>query len=127
MATGVVYLQCGPNNNNSAYGWHHIEQNHQGQWQSRVEQIVAASGGQGIPWDDLMDGFTGMTLDTPGSWTVEYGGKRCYTVPITVADENNQDLFTINPTVVVSMTNNRLITSYPTTNQDCTRQAPWDQ
>ncbi len=73
-----------------------------------------------------MDGFTMMTLTGPGNWTVEFGGKRCYTTPVYIEDSDGNLLLTVNPTVIVSMTNNRVITSYPTTNQDCTRSAPWE-
>lgn len=68
---------------------------------------------------------THAVLDFPERYTVEYGGKRCYTAPVQIYDPNGNIVIDFNPTVVVSMTNDRVITSYPTSREDCSRQAAW--
>lgn len=119
QATGTVYLQCGPITTKT-YGWHHIQNQHQNDWQTRVNQ-----GGIPWTWDDLMETAVRATLDWPVRYTVEYGGKRCYTAPVQVYNRQGQVVLDYNPTVIVSMTNNRVITAYPTSSQDCSRQAAW--
>ena len=122
QATGTVYLQCGPHDTKT-YGWHHIQANHQSQWQTRADTATGVPGG--VAWDDFMADITSQILDWPSRYTVEYSGKRCHTGYIQIWDLNGNLKYDFNPSIVVSMTNNRLITSYPTTNQDCSRQAAW--
>ncbi|MDF2563333.1 MAG: hypothetical protein K0R99_4779 [Microbacterium sp.] len=114
-----VYLQCGPINAKT-YGWHHIQKEHQPQWETRLAQ-----GGIPLSWDDLMAISTEAVLTEPTRWTVEYGGKRCYTAPVEIINPQQQVVLDFSPSVVVSMTNNRVITSYPTTQSDCNRVAAW--
>lgn len=130
FATGTVYLQCGPIGLKS-YGWHHMQSNHQSQWEGRVVQMTGLPyGSPGTPaWDDFMESFIKQTLWEPGGITKEYSGKRCYTAIFDVyrLSSNGTPVYqyTFNPTTILSMSNNRVISSYPTTSQDCTRQAPW--
>ena len=79
----------------------------------------------GRVWDDFMADFTTRVLDWPDRYTVEYNGKRCYFATFEIRTSGGQVAYTFRPTVVVSMTANRVITSYPTTNEDCSRQAAW--
>lgn len=122
QATDTVYLQCGPHDTKT-YGWHHIQDGHQSQWQTRADTASGVPGG--IAWDDFMADITSQLLEWPDRYTVEYSGKRCYTGYIQIWDLNGNLKYDFNPTIIVSMTNNRVITSYPTTNQDCSRQAAW--
>jgi len=84
-----------------------------------------AQGGIPLSWDDLMAISTEAVLTEPTRWTVEYGGKRCYTAPVEIINPQQQVVLDFSPSVVVSMTNNRVITSYPTTQSDCNRVAAW--
>ncbi|MGW9112135.1 hypothetical protein [Microbacterium sp. NPDC055683] len=122
QATDTVYLQCGPHDTKS-YGWHHIQKNHQAQWQTRADNASGVPGA--IAWDDFMADITSQILEWPDRYTVQYSGKRCYTALIQIWDTKGNLKYQFNPTVIVSMTNNRVITSYPTTNEDCRRQAAW--
>lgn len=122
QATDTVYLQCGPKDSKT-FGWHHIQDGHQLSWQTRVDNIPG--GGAGIAWDDFMADITSQVLDMTDRYTVEYNGKRCYTSTFLISSTSGQIAYQFNPSVVVSMTNNRVITSYPSTNQDCARRAPW--
>ncbi|KQP71201.1 hypothetical protein ASF40_05195 [Microbacterium sp. Leaf288] len=119
QATGTVYLQCGPISTKT-YGWHHIQDRHQNQWQARVNAIPSS-----VAWDDFMEGITRQVLDWPDNYTKEYGGKRCYTSMIQIWTTSGTLLYTFNPSVVVSMTNNRVITSYAPDTTDCRRFAQW--
>lgn len=124
-ASGTIYLQCGPHDTKT-YGWHHIQVQHEDDWQTRIDTANAMTGRTGGNWDDLM-AFSAMAATTgPAQWTIQYDGKRCYYTPITITDQHNNAVFTYHPTVVVSMTNSRVITAYPSTSQDCSRQAPWE-
>lgn len=117
-------LNCGT----SAYGWHHIQAAHQSQWQQRLDTANQGTpgGGPAVAWDDLMALATRNVLKNPWWYTVEYSGKRCFTQTIQIRrNSDNAVIFQGSPTVVVSMTNLRVITSYPTTNEDCSRQASW--
>lgn len=122
QATDTVYLQCGPHDTKS-YGWHHIQDGHQSQWQTRADDASGIPGA--IAWDDFMADITNQLLDWPDRYTVEYSGKRCYTGYIQIWDTSGNLKYDFNPTIVVSMTNNRVLTSYPTSSQDCSRQAAW--
>ena len=64
-------------------------------------------------------------LDSYNRYTVEYNGKRCYSSEVVISDLQGNVKIDFNPTVIVSMSNNPIITAYPTSSQDCTRQAPW--
>lgn len=124
-ATGTIYLQCG-NNEYKSYGWWHIQNQHQGQWEDRIKQVVDA-GGVEVPWDDLMAAAVWQTLQPNAKVTREYGGKRCYSVPVTIYRTSDfAVIFSYNPSTVLSMTNNRVITAIPSSNQACTTNAPWD-
>ena len=117
-----IRLRCGT----SSYGWHHIQQRHQREWQQRLDTANEIGPGPADTWDDLMALATAAVLRNPWWYTVEYDGKRCFTQSILVyQNANGQEIFRAWPTIVLSMSNQQVITSYPTSVQDCTRQAPW--
>ena len=87
---------------------------------------VDRGAGPADTWDDLMALSTELVLADPRWYTVEYSGKRCFTQHIAIFESDSEAIvLEFWPTVIVSMTNDRVITSYPTTNEDCSRQASW--
>lgn len=121
----VIHLTCGPHDTKT-YGWHHIQDHHQSEWQTRLDAASTAGAGPADTWDDLMALSTELVLAEPWWYTVEYSGKRCFTQHIAIFEaDSGATVLEFWPTVIVSMTNDRVITSYPTTNEDCSRQASW--
>jgi len=107
---GTIDLRCG----DSASGYVHIRANHQGQWQDRINQV-----GTGGLWDDLMVWATGQAVEHPagGYPRTLGGGKLCYSTPIFMSGPYGSIQF--NPTIIVSDSNRKIITSYPTTSPAC--------
>jgi len=87
---------------------------------------VIADRESGFHWDDFMADFVQYVLATPDRYTVEYGGKRCYTGYFQLYRSDWTFLYAFEPTVIVSVSNNRVITAYPTTTEDCSRHATWN-
>lgn len=104
---GKVSLRCGDDKS----GYVHIRKNHENDWEKRK------GGAEGL-WDDLMWYSTKSALENP-SFTLDMGSnKRCYTAPIVIENSEGKKV-TFHPTVLVSMNNKRVITSYPTTEHEC--------
>lgn len=100
---GSIDFKCGKD----TFGYVHIRAEHEGDWENR-------KGGEEGLWDDYMWWATKAVLENPSS-TLDMGSnKRCYTAPILVSDGTY-----FHPTVIVSMNNKHVITSYPTTEHEC--------
>ena len=108
---GEITLYCGDSNS----GYVHIRERHESQWESQ-------KGGFEGPWDDYMAFATQASLESPAYSAEKPSQKRCYTTPIEVYEVVNGAPVkkkTINPTVMISMNNKKVITSYPTTTHRC--------
>jgi hypothetical protein len=100
---GDIDFKCG----DDGFGYVHIRGEHEGDWETR-------KGGEEGLWDDYMWWATKSALENP-SFTLDMGdNKRCYTAPIAVSDGQY-----FHPTIIVSMNNKHLITSYPTSEHEC--------
>lgn len=110
QAYGSLALFCG----NANYGYVHIRQRHERDWQ----QVVDLAGGGGN-WDDLMDFVTKQAIEAPAAgYPKPIGdGKACYTTPALILNSAGQVVRTLMPTVIISENNRQVITSIPTTGQ----------
>ncbi|TFC85407.1 hypothetical protein [Cryobacterium sp. TMT3-29-2] len=111
----TMKLECGVS---ESYGWFHIRDGHMDQWKARITQ--ATPGANTDPWDDLMWwGATGA-LDYPFNSSGPTNGKLCVTTQIDMYNRSTQQyVYTFYPTYSWSLTNDRLITGYPSTNPGC--------
>ncbi|ROP74950.1 hypothetical protein [Curtobacterium sp. PhB115] len=109
-ALGRVTMECG----NSGQGYEHIRIRHTADWQD----VVAGHGSR--DWDDAMLTAVQTALTAPRSgFPVDAGdGKVCYAAPVRFDDGSrpDDDPFV---KVIVSATNDRVITAYPTSTDDC--------
>lgn len=106
-----ITLYCGDSNS----GYIHIRERHEADWENQ-------KGGFEGYWDDYMVFATQASLESPGYSAERPNQKRCYTTPIEVyevVDGVPVKKKTIDPTIMVSMNNKKVITSYPTTNHRC--------
>ena len=106
FAGGKIKLKCGT----SASGYKHIKEGHGNQWQQQINKV----GGVGS-WDDLMGFATQEILRSPKMIRSAGNNKLCYTAPIEIANSKRTKKVKLNPTVIISMNNKLVITSYPTT------------
>jgi hypothetical protein len=107
---GLVDLKCGT----SSEGYIHIRNRHQTSWELQK--------GSGMLWDDYMVWATAMALSAPSVAVSKPDSKRCYTTPIQVFRYNSgvlQLVKIIYPTVIVSINNKVVITSYPSNKSNC--------
>lgn len=109
--TKKIDLKCG----DKASGYVHIRAGKQASWQG----VINWAGGGGN-WDDLMAFATGGALKepTPGFPVDAGSNKWCYTSPMIVTN-NKGATKTWNPTILVSSNNSKVITSYPTSIDNC--------
>lgn len=105
FAGGKINLKCGT----AASGYKHIKNGHGSQWQQQINAV----GGTGN-WDDLMSFATKQILNKPGMIRSAGSNKLCYTAPIEIANTKRTKKVKLNPTVIISMNNKLVITSYPT-------------
>ncbi|MDH6277358.1 hypothetical protein M2118_000309 [Aurantimicrobium minutum] len=107
-AFGQIKLLCG----DSASGYVHIRTGHAGQWQQIIDAV-----GEGGDWDDLMNFAVKQSLAAPApGYPQNLGsGKYCYTTPISVYNSRGQLVKNLNPTIVISANNQKVITAFPTT------------
>lgn len=106
-----IVLYCGDSNS----GYIHIRERHEEDWEKQ-------KGGEKGHWDDYMVFVTRSALESPSYSAGKPNDKRCYTTPIEVyefIDGNPVKQKTFNPTVMVSVNNKKVITSYPTNNHRC--------
>lgn len=107
---GVVDLKCG----DLWSGYVHIRDRHQTDWEAQM--------GSGAVWDDYMVWASKSILSSPSRVVTQVGMTRCYTAPIQVyrvINGINQLWKTINPSVIVSVNNKKVITSIPSTTSSC--------
>lgn len=107
---GLVDLKCGT----SSAGYIHIRNRHQASWELQK--------GSGMLWDDYMVWATAMALTEPSVAVSKPDSKRCYTTPLQVFRYSNgviQLVKTFYPTVIVSINNKIVITSYPSNKSSC--------
>lgn len=106
---GLVALKCG----NDKVGYVHIRKNHEKDWQSILNRYPI-----GGTWDDYMLFATKNSLQAPdpslGMPQVIPGDKRCYSSPVQIKNPDGVVMETIHPSVIVSMNNRVVITSFPT-------------
>lgn len=100
---GHVDLFCG----DISSGYVHIRSGHQSDWQAILNSYPI-----GGNWDDLMVFATGQAI-TSGPFYNEGNNKYCYTAPLQIK-HNGTVVTTYHPTILVSVNNKRVITSYPT-------------
>lgn len=107
-AFGQIRLLCG----DSASGYVHIRSGHASQWQQIIDAV-----GEGGDWDDLMNFAVKQSLAAPApGYPQNLGsGKYCYTTPISVYNSRGQLIKNLNPTIVISSNNQKVITAFPTT------------
>lgn len=106
-----IVLYCG----DSKSGYVHIREQHEEDWEKQ-------KGGEEGHWDDYMVFVTRSALESPSYSAGKPNDKRCYTTPIEVyevIDGNPVKQKTFNPTVMISVNNKKVITSYPTNNHRC--------
>lgn len=108
---GLVALKCGFQNS----GYVHIRQKHEKDWQYFLDKYPI-----GGTWDDYMLFATKNALKAPdpkiGMPQVIPGDKRCYATPVQIRNPKGVVVDTIHPTIIVSMNNRIVITSFPTSN-----------
>jgi len=107
---GLVSLKCGTNSD----GYVHIRSRHQASWESQK--------GSGGLWDDYMVWATSSVVSAPLATYSSADAKRCYTAPIAVFKYVNgspQYVKTFNPTIIVSTSSRKVITSIPTNTSSC--------
>ena len=102
----TIYLRCG----DSKSGYVHIRARHEMDWKNKL----TSTGGSGN-WDDFMLFATSQAISgpTPGYPTNEGSNKWCYTTPIQIK-KNGVVINTFRPTIIVSSSTKRVLTSYPT-------------
>lgn len=109
-ALGAVVLQCG----NSGQGYEHIRVRHTEDW----TDVVTGHGSR--DWDDAMLTAVRTVLETPRSgYPQDVGdGKVCFAAPVRFDDGSRPGAEPF-VTVIVSATTDRVITAYPTRDDDC--------
>jgi hypothetical protein len=108
-----ISLQCGAERTS---GYHHIVFEHQKDWRQRIAQIPEANTDT---WEDFMWYSVQIGLDSPANSRGPYDGKLCVSTIVKLYDHEGHYVTTFNPTSIVSLTNERVITSYPSTNSGC--------
>lgn len=105
---GTVKLQCGTK---KGFGYVHIRHHHEDDW------TKAKKGAKGN-WDDEMWVATKSILKNPAYTRNQGDNKRCYTGrwKITTGSGKKEEYY---PTVIVSINNHTVITSYPTREHSC--------
>lgn len=107
---GVVSLKCGTISD----GYVHISSRHQASGEAQK--------GSGGLWDDYMVWATSSALSAPSATYTSADAKRCFTAPIAVFKYVNgspQYVKTFNPTIIVSSSGRKVITSIPTNTPSC--------
>jgi hypothetical protein len=105
-------LYCGSSDKS---GYLHIKAAHESDWQSRINSY-----GGGSAWDDLMDFATAQVLSKPRAVVEGISNKSCFWAPVKIYDSRTgYQIDYFEPTVIVSGNNKLVITSYPTTRNNC--------
>lgn len=120
-----VRLKCG-DGGASGWGYRHIEERHQKDWQSKLDQARAKGWNpawQGVDsWDDLMAGAAGSVI----TWPEYVGGNTtskttCGVTDLYLVDRDRPQvvLMVIRVAAVWATNSDRLITAYPTPKTSC--------
>ena len=108
----TIRLECGTNN---GFGFNHINKSHpKSQW---VKQM----GGKGS-WTEYQQYLIRVAVTKPSKVKSQPGNKRCYQAPVKVYKMSNgkpKYWKTIEPSVIVSKNNKRVVTAMPTTKGYC--------
>lgn len=111
-------LKCG---SEATMGYLHIRSGHETQWRNRISQTGFT--GSTDRWDDFMWGSAELAWRYPDFSSVESYGKVCRSTSIDMffVDSSGKSVYkyTFWPTFIWSMTNNHLITGYPSSNPGC--------
>jgi hypothetical protein len=108
-----ISLQCG---NEKTQGYHHIRFRHESEWRGRITEVSKENTDT---WDDLMSFANQEGLKAPAYSSGPRDGKLCVSPKIDMYSDPTHYVYTFYPTVSVSLTNDRIVTSYPTTRSDC--------
>ncbi|MFZ4840993.1 hypothetical protein [Mycetocola saprophilus] len=105
---GNIDLLCGDERD----GYVHIRKKHEKEWQSLMDSL-----GGGGTWDDLMEMALSSSVTNPGpGYPIDIGsGKYCYSTPVQIFHSDGSLIRVINPTIIVSANNKKVITAVPTT------------
>jgi hypothetical protein len=116
-----VRLKCG----DSGYGYKHIRERHENDWQNVLNRAVAAGyepSDQGIDsWDDLMAASAGEAITWPEyRWENATNQTTCVVAEIYLVNvDTGQILYSFQSRAAFSNTNDRLITAFPQSQRDC--------
>lgn len=118
----AVNLKCG----NSSYGYKHIRENHEAQWQ-QVLDTARARGWQSAQygvesWDDLMSGVTSGVVADPGAGLTKYdvSNKWCTKTTFGLWDtDQNAIVYDFGVETAWASDSDRLITSFPSSRKVC--------
>lgn len=113
-------LKCGTA---STSGYFHIQNKHEIGWRKRITQAQPLADTE--TWDDFM-WFVSKSVWTNYDYSVHEGnGKLCRSAPIKMYEYNASGIgiykYTFNPTIVWSLSNNLLVTAYPTSQHNCAK------
>lgn len=98
-------------------GYEHISANHSGQWQQRLNQV----GAYDTNWAQFMMWTTRQAAGRPYYGFPRYSQttqKFCYTTPVDMRRAGKKPI-RFNPSIIISINNRTVITSYPSTNVSC--------
>lgn len=108
---GTISFHCG----NTSFGYKHIKARHpEAQWRAQM-------GGSGS-WTAYMRYLQRSALKSPNIVRNQPGEKACYSTPVKVyrvVNGSPRYWKTINPSVVISKNNKKIITSIPSTRSTC--------
>lgn len=108
---GTISFHCG----NTSFGYLHIKVRHpESQWRAQM-------GGPGS-WTAYMRYLQRSALKAPKTMSNQPNGKACYSTPVQVyrlVNGKAQYWKTINPSVIISTNNKKIITSIPSTRSAC--------
>lgn len=118
----AVNLKCG----NSSYGYKHIRERHESQWQD-VLNTARARGWQSAQygvesWDDLMSGVTSGVIADPGAGLTKYptSNKWCTKTTFGLWDSGQKAIiYEFGVETAWASDSDRLITSFPSSRKVC--------
>lgn len=105
-------LKCG-NGGDSGFGYKHIREAHEGDWQAKLDKITPTGLFPNVAWDDLMNAATVNALLVPDYTENVSGSKRCYVVKMGFYNQNRVLIDAYNVRVIAATNNDRVITALP--------------
>lgn len=112
-----VQLTCGEGNKDNGWGYKHIRDGHESDWQAKLDELAHWGLVPNASWDDLMSMANDVNIAFP-SYTGGGGNTKC-TVGQTAFVSNGVIVQIINSKTVWNTSNGRVITSHPTSSQVC--------